>query len=479
MIHGPPRSARALALLLFLSLLGLGACATSGGPRPGAAGVGDPYYPNSGNGGFDVEHYDLELDVDMESATLAGRARILATTTQALSTFNLDFSGFVVREVWVNERPVAHRRDGSELIVQPAEPLDAGTAMRVIVVYDGVPALIEDPAVSFAPGVGWGQRDDSVYVISQPTGAHGFFPCSDHPSDKATVSMHVSVPEGYTVAANGTPDEPGWRDGKLVWSWHSRDPMATYLVTVAIDRLDLVEQSGPGGLPLRHYFPEGSDPELRVPFEATSAMLEFFAERIGPYPFESYGGILSSREDFGGALETQTLPVYGLGAGHESVIAHELAHQWFGNDVSLERWSDIWLNEGIAEYLSLLWLRERDGEEAFVERLAKLQLFVQTRQVGPPLDPGVENLFGVEVYLRGSLAVHALHRALGDELFFAVLSEFYSSHAGGSANIDDFTTLVAERGGREARDELVRWLTREAPPRIPELDDALKPKPDA
>ena len=470
MLHRSTRPARALAVLLAFPLFGLGACATTGTPRPGAAGVGDPYYPSSGNGGFDVSHYDLEFDVDMAGGTLAGRTRIRATATQSLSTFNLDFSGFVVREVWVNQRPAAHRRDGSELIIQPADPIRAGGDMRVLVVYDGTPELIPDPGVPFAPGVGWDQRDDSVYVISQPTGAHGFFPCSDHPSDKATFALQVAVPAGYTVVANGSPEESGWRDDKFVWRWRSRDPMATYLVTVAIDHFDSVEQAGPRGLPLRHYFPEGSAAELRVPFEATSAILEFFGERFGRYPFESCGGILSRREDLGGALETQTIPVYGLHAGHENVIAHELAHQWFGNDVSLERWSDIWLNEGIAEYLSILWMRERHGEDAYLEQLRKLQLFVQKQQVGPPLDPGVENLFGAEVYLRGSLAAYALHRAVGDELFIEILREFLARHAGGNASIADFTGLVAELGGSAARDELELWLTQPAPPLILELE---------
>ena len=202
--------------------------------------------------------------------------------------------------------------------------------------------------------------DRGVYVLSQCTGASGWFPCNDHPLDKATFSYEITVDKPWVVAANGLLVEELDLGSARTYVWRASDPMATYLATVNIAEFDVILEEGPHGMPLRTYHPTDVTEEELAAFERTPEMLEYFEGLFGPYPFECYGAVISY-ESIGGALETQTLPVYSRGMS-EDVVAHELAHQWFGNHVSPATWQDIWLNEGFATYAEDLWLEFGRGE---------------------------------------------------------------------------------------------------------------------
>jgi aminopeptidase N len=195
-------------------------------------------------------------------------------------------------------------------------------------------------------------------------------------------------------------------------------------------------------------------------------MMVFFSELIGDYPFDEYGQVVLPF-DLGYAMENQALSLFGKDAAVEQTIAHELAHQWFGNDVTLAEWEDIWLNEGFATYLQILWA-ERDSTAIELNRnMERLYRHITTAELPPPADLPGDALFSDSPYVRGAWTLHALRLELGDALFFDILKEYYQRFAGKNASTQDFIALVNEISGREMTDFLHGWLYDAILPPIP------------
>jgi aminopeptidase N len=198
-------------------------------------------------------------------------------------------------------------------------------------------------------------------------------------------------------------------------------------------------------------------------------MIEVLAELFGPFPFETYG-VLVVPEALGFALENQTLSLMGtdlMGVPGltDAVLVHELAHQWTGDSVSVERWSDIWLNEGFATY-GEWWWDEATGGPTVDSRAADAHVLADRAAMAAPLDPGIDHLFDRTVYVRGALVLDALRTAVGDEVFVAIVGEWVARFGGASAGTDDFLALVDELGGPGTAAALDPWLTAErVPPR--------------
>ncbi len=230
------RGAFVLVLTLGLALQSVGASAgeQEGQPQcaPGAPGVGDPYFPLDGNGGYNVSHYGLDLDYDPATDVLDGRALILARARQDLSSFNLDLQGLEVSSISVNGQPVTWTRDGAELTVTPTACLLEGRRFVTIVTYAGVPETLPD-------GSGFVHTDDGAVVIGQPDVAATWFPVNDHPIDKASFLFNVSVPEGLEAVANGVLLNQRTRGGSTTWTWWAKEPMAPYLATATMGEFDL------------------------------------------------------------------------------------------------------------------------------------------------------------------------------------------------------------------------------------------------
>ncbi|HEX5541232.1 MAG TPA: M1 family metallopeptidase [Micromonospora sp.] len=462
------RSGRLTVAAALVMALAVGAC-TAGEPgefRPGAAGIGDPYFPTSGNGGYDVANYHLKVRFDPATDQLAGTATITATATQGLSRFNLDLAGLAVTSVTVDGTTARHRRNGDELEITPVQGLPKDRRFTVEVAYGGDPSPIDSPILGQN---GFLDTRDGAVAVGQPESASTWFPVNDHPLDKATYDFEITVPEGVVALSNGVPGGASTTDGWTTWKWSERHPMASYLSTVVIG--DYRVRTGThNGKPLvtavASSLPAGGAAEASI--ARTGEIADFLATRFGPYPFDAYGGIVVDDHRVRFALETQSRPVYGpvfFDRGPNTwVVAHELAHQWFGNSVSVRHWSDLWLNEGFATYAEWLWT-EHDGGRSVRESFDMEYAGIDWSQ--PAVDPGPADMFGRAVYKRGALVVHALRLKVGDEAFFRILQAWTAEKRDGNATTDDFIEHAKRVSGERLRDFLRDWLSGTTPPPIP------------
>jgi aminopeptidase N len=324
-------------------------------------------------------------------------------------------------------------------------------------------------------GVGFHHTADGAVVIGEPESAASWYPSNDHPRDKATFDFEITVPDGLTAIANGVPRGSNAHDGLRTWRWSATSPMATYLTTMAVGKFRVFEGTDKG-LPVfsavDERLPAGGVADRAI--QRTPDVTDFLATQFGPYPFEAIGGVVSAEPGLAFALETQTRPVYAPGffdhgiAAASSIVAHEVAHQWFGNSVSLRQWRDIWLNEGFATYAQWLW-EEHDGGRTAQQAFDAAYAADPNSKIWRPRpgDPGRDRLFSSSVYERGALTVHALRMTIGDDAFFKLLKEWPASRRNGSGAIGDFIALTKTISGQQLDTFFQSWLFTEAKPAYP------------
>jgi len=425
-------------------------------PAPtGLDGVGDSLYPALGNGGYDVQHYSLALEVDVDRNELEAVATIEAVATDELDVFHLDLEGLEIQEVTVDGSVATVERAGHEAVITPATPIVGAAPFTVVMRYLGTPEPIDDPAIPFDT-IGWHQREDTVYVVSEPSGAMTWFPSNNHPTDKATFDFAITTDSDLTVVANGVLDgieEVG--GGQSTTTWRMDDPMTTYLASVYIGDFELRESVTDDGVRIRNYFPPAFADDLESDFELTADVIDYFETLFGAaYPFAEYGSIVLPFST-GFALENQTISVHGLDATDPYTIAHEIMHQWAGNSVTLGDWQDIWMNEGFATYLAYLYFEDR-GLSSDIEPVG-MYAALRGGSIGPAEVP-IEELFGLSVYFRGGMALHALRVEVGDDVFREILVTYYERFAGGDITTDEFVDVVDEVAGPDAVAVLDAWL---------------------
>jgi aminopeptidase N len=433
----------------------------------GAAGVGDPYFPREGNGGFDALHYDLKLSYDRRTNRLAGLARIQARATAGITRFDLDLKGLHVRSVRVDGRRAAFRRTRGELRITPRRALAAGRVFTVSVRYRGVPRTIAGSPIAFGEPYGFLHTPDGEFVATEPDGADTWFPCSDHPSDKATYTFRITVPKPFRAVANGRLVSTRAHGGRRTFVWVEDSPMATYLATVDTGRWLIRHGRTKGGVPITVAVDPAIAPHkvrsaARFFLRTTARVVDYESTVFGPYPFSTTGAIADDARYHGNrlgfSLETQSRPVYS-GLIDPTTIAHELAHQWFGDSVSVTSWRDIWLNEGFASFAEYLWLdhtHQLTAHESFradyaIGRRSSFWKVVIA-------DPKRDTMFDGAVYRRGAMTLQALREKIGDGPFFMILRTWTATHRHANASTADFIALAEQVSGRDLRAFFRTWL---------------------
>ncbi|MCG2620306.1 M1 family metallopeptidase [Arthrobacter sp. I2-34] len=460
---------------------------------PDSNPVPDRYLPTNGSADFAVTRYDLELECKLAANRLAGHALLSGHMVRGCGILELDLSGLQASRVQVNgQRPRRMVQRAGKLIITLRDPLPAGAALTIDVRYEGNPA----PVNGLWGDVGWEELTDGVLVAAQPNGASSWFPCNDHPSQKASYRISVSTDAGYRAVANGALVAHTRRSSRETWVYEMNAPMATYLATLQIGRYGLHSlfpaltdgpaapdpgSSGTGSSGTAEPVPQmvAVSGQLRHRAEAALAsqqrMMEVFGRCFGLYPFGRYT-VVVTEDELEIPLEAQSLSIIGRnhlepGWENQRLIAHELAHQWFGNSLTLRQWRDIWLHEGFACYAEWIWSEASGAATAASRaRIAWRKLSSQPQDIAIG-DPGAARMFDDRVYQRGALTLHALRTAVGDTDFFRILRRWTAQHRHGSVETSMFLSLVDEESdiprGLSARGLLEPWLYRTELPAFP------------
>ncbi len=430
-------------------------------PTAGAARSGDPYLPAHGNGGYRVEHYELDIDYKLAANRLTGRAVLTAVADTPLSRFSLDLSAFRVPRVLVDDGQAKFSHRGGKLHITPARPV-AGR-FTVEVRYVGNPA----PVSSRWGDVGWDELTDGALVASQPIGAPSWFPCNDHPSDKATYRIAVTTAAPYTVAATGVLTARRRAAGTRTWVYERAEPTAPYLVSVQIGRYDQVELAA-GPVRQVALLPARLRKNAARDLDRHPAIMTTLQGYFGPYPFADYQLVVTD-DELDVPIEAQGMSIFGANhvdgrRTHERLVVHELAHQWFGNSLTIADWRHIWLNEGFATYAEWLW-SEASGGRAAAAHARDWHAYVAAKPADLVLaDPGVARMFDERVYKRGALVLHALRTRMGDEPFFALLRDWAAQHRHATVTTAQFAELAGRHAATDLSAFFTAWLHRPALP---------------
>jgi aminopeptidase N len=480
----PSRSlARILVLAAMLSFTGaapVGAADYS----PGAAGLGDRLNPGIGNGGYDVQDYDLRLryaTTDPDQA-LEGDETITARATQGLSQFNLDFGGKSVGGVSVNGTAAAFKRTAEELIVTPATPIDNGATFTVLITnFSAAPTKTSSAIDSGAFFV----MANGSATAPQPYDAHLIYPCNDHPRDKATFSFTIDVPAGEDAVANGTETGHTTSNGRSVWTYRMDHPMATELTEIAVGDWDFSPTVQHGDVAIRDVTDPSVTSAVQPALAKTGDQLDWLEAQVGPYPFDTYGTlIVDAASPVPTGLETQTLTLirYDFFTHFSSDVwwpgeVHEMSHMWFGDSVSPYSWSDVWLNEGHAMWYEFTyaaehgylvadteWYPDPQGYATLDELMRGLYAHGDEwrKQYGPvalPKNGQVLKFFTYNVYHGGALVLYALRQKIGESAFDQLERTWVTRYRDASASTDDFIALAAEISGDASVSPFLRdWV---------------------
>jgi aminopeptidase N len=437
-------------------------------PAPGADTSEDSYLPGHGNGGYRVAHYDLELAYRVGPNRLTGQARLTAVATQALSRFSLDLAGFRVTRVRVDGKPARFTHRPHKLTIRPAKSIADGAEFTVEVHYVGNPS----PIAGMWGDIGWDELTDGSLVASQPIGAPSWFPCNDYPADKATYRVSLTTASPYAVLVTGNLVSRRSGASTTTWVFERPEPTATYLMSVQIGRYDEIGLvAATGAVPQRAAVPSRLSKLFARDFGRQGRIMEVLEAFFGPYPFSEYVVVVTD-DELDDPIEAQGLSIFGANhvdgrRTHERLAVHELAHQWFGNSLTVADWRHIWLNEGFATYAEWLWSAESGGPptESHVRTW-------YTRMASKPADleladPGVARMFDERVYKRGALLLHALRTKLGDECFFALVKAWATEHRHSTVTTAEFVALAEVYAGRSLRSFFTAWLDTPTLPPMP------------
>lgn len=450
--------------------------------------IGDEALPDLGDRDIDVTHYDLDIRYRPDGGRLDGTARIELVARNATPNLTFDLKGMGATSVSVDGHEVDFSQSDAKLRVTPPEPVGAGQRLQVTVRYGGTPTPTPTRALG-GVRVGWQVRDRGSFVLAEPEGARTWYPVNEHPQDKATYDIAVTVPAGVTAIANGEllgEDEPV--QGTRTYRWRMADPMAPYLATVVVGTYLRSDAQGPDGLPLVAWVaapgtangaparPSRPQPDVdpTVFLASQRDALALLTSKLGPFPFASYGAVALPADELEPffnevAIETQAMSLFGALTIEPATLVHEAAHQWVGDSVSLTDWSrDIWWVEGFARFCEWLWTEQTRGARAYEQRARSTHAeLADANRSYPAGHLPLDQLFSPWSYDRGALVFYSLRAELGDETFWTAMRTFVDRYRHGNASTDDLIAVFEEASGRALDGFFARWLFERDLPDLP------------
>ncbi|MCU1687280.1 MAG: peptidase [Amycolatopsis sp.] len=456
--HHRRRLTTVFVAVLACAGLGTGVAGADAGfnrGTPGADGAGDSYYPQDGNGGYDVADYNLAINYTPATKQLIGTQRISARATQSLSSFDLDFSGLTVDSIDVDGRHAAFTRTGDhELVITPSRVLRRGEVFNARIQYHGVPEPISDPLLG---DNGWQySASGGAFAAGEPKSASTWYPVNDTPLDKATFHLAVTVPDEWGVIANGRERGTTKTANGTTHFWAEDTPAVPYMTTVAIEKWQFERSRLANGTPVVSAYAPGTPDATKTAEAKLPEILDFLSSKFGPYPVDAAGGIFLA-EPIGFSLETLSRPIYSGRAGNVGTIVHENAHQWYGDTVAVDKWKDVCLNECFASYAQWLWSEAKDGKDLNARYLSQVATASDNFWSGKLYDMGPGNEF-TAVYAKGPLALHALRNTIGEKAFDFVLKTWPALHRNGNASLPEFQAYAEKISHQNLKGFFDAWF---------------------
>ena len=419
-------------------------------------------------------HYDVAISFDDQLTEItSARTEInLEVLAVNLTKVDLDFGEMPIDSVSISGQPVRFERQPDLLNIILPQAANSGDKFAITVSYHGRP---KDGLV-FA-----NDRDGKPSATGDnwPNRVHQWIPCLDHPSAKATVSFTVGAPTRDIVVANGKFINITGNAATSSWRYEETKPIPAYCMVIVVNEGAKLDATEPTVTPLSYYVPQQDRSYAPKGFSAGGPALAFFSETIAPYPYEKLALIIGATR-FGGMENSSAIVFtstlfeprtndkmsarFGIPTRIESVVAHEIAHQWFGDSVTESTWADLWLSEGFATYFAGLFIEKYDGEDAFREymRNAAQRYFRYETQTNSPIhDTQTQDLMRLlnpNNYEKGAWVLHMLRKRLGDETFFKGLRDYYNDHHEKNATTEDLRAALEKSSGKSLKDFFSRWV---------------------
>jgi len=420
-------------------------------------------------------NYNVSLTLD-DRLTEISSARVEITVLSqkdTLSQIDLDFGEMTVDSVTVNNQTAPYERSQGLLNIKLTKTVRRGTSVTVVVSYHGKP---KDGLVLTSDKAG----KPSAVGDNWPNRVHHWIPCLDHPAAKATVTFSITAPARDTVVANGKLDRvENASDTTRTWTYIESVPIPPYCMIIAVGEFARLEPPMREITPLAYYVPLSDQDFAMQGFAPANPSLKFFNQTIAPYPYEKlalivgatrFGGmenssaIVFSSSLFDARPESRTSSVFNIREGLVNVIAHEIAHQWFGDSVTESTWADLWLSEGFADYFTGLFIQRYEGQPAF-QRYMKDEAdtyFAFEKKTRTPIhDTDTEDLFkllNANNYQKGAWVLHMLRSELGDEQFFRGIRNYYYAHQNSTADSEDLRAAFEKASGLDLKEFFARWI---------------------